>query len=68
MYGLLFITSQALSAFAFAIIVVSRLADVPPLRNVLTAQRIARSGQYALCLYYALGLFSFFTIFDHLVG
>jgi hypothetical protein len=46
LYGLIFVASQALSALAFAIIVVSRLAEISPLRNVLTTQRIHDLGNF----------------------
>jgi hypothetical protein len=64
MYGLLCITSQALSAFAFAIIVVSRLADVPPLQNVLTTQRTHDLGNmlFAFIMLWAYLAFSQFLI------
>ena len=64
MYGLLFITSQALSALAFAIIVASRLADVPPLRDVLTTQRIHDLGNmlFAFIMLWAYLNFSQFLI------
>lgn len=64
LYGVIFIVSQALSAFAFAIIVVSRLADVPPLRNVLTTQRLHDLGNmlFAFVMLWAYLSFSQFLI------
>ena len=64
LYGMLFIASQALSAFAFAIIVVSRLADVAPLRTVLTTQRIHDLGNmlFAFIMIWAYLSFSQFLI------
>jgi hypothetical protein len=64
LYGLIFIASQALSAYAFAIIVVSRLADVAPLRHVLTTQRIHDLGNmlFACMMLWAYLSFSQFLI------
>jgi hypothetical protein len=64
LYGLIFVASQALSAYAFAIIVVSRLADVAPLRNVLTTQRIHDLGNmlFAFIMLWAYLSFSQFLI------
>jgi hypothetical protein len=64
LYGLIFVVSQALSAYAFAIIVVSRLADVAPLRNVLTTQRIHDLGNmlFAFIMLWAYLSFSQFLI------
>lgn len=64
LYGMLFIASQALSAFAFAIVVVSRLADVAPLRNVLTTQRLHDLGNmlFAFIMLWAYLSFSQFLI------
>jgi hypothetical protein len=64
LYGLIFVVSQALSAYAFAIVVVSRLADVAPLRNVLTTQRIHDLGNmlFAFIMLWAYLSFSQFLI------
>jgi hypothetical protein len=64
LYGMLFVASQALSAYAFAIIAVSRLTDVAPLRHVLTTQRIHDLGNmlFAFIMLWAYLNFSQFLI------